>query len=286
MPRLISTPILLIISASIVLHANASEHNWWGGEGIVNLSHITPENARSEAHNIARQDALSKARLEVVGYTASSLTELSTRDDDQVYDHFTRFVRTITRGRILKEDILFDGIEQQPIPGTNRTQPIYRVKIRVQIHQEEGEPDPAFKLSINLNEESFREGETITLELKATRDCYVTVFNLYAHDSLRIWFPHEFDPYNFLQKGKSFFIPDPDALWDIPLGLLPGKEIDVESVLVIATKDNIPFTTLRAVTVEGALAMDQALTTISNWLIEIPIDRRTEDMATYRVVKH
>ena len=276
---------LIIGCVFFVIQTEAAEPEWYEGEGTVNLSHITPEDARVEALNLARQDALSKARLEIVGYTASSLTELSTKDDNQVYDSFTRFVRTITKGRILKEDSLFAGIEQQPIPGTNRTQDVYRVKIRALIKQEEGEPDPAFKLSINLNQESFREGETITLELKTTQDCYVTVFNLYAHDSLRIWFPNEYAPDNYLQNRMSLFIPDPETVWDIPLHLLPGKEIDIESVLVVATKDDIPFPTLDASTVEGAVAMDQALTTISNWLIEIPIDHRTELMATYRVVK-
>jgi len=276
---------LILFSLSILATTVALAQSMYDGEGIVNLSHITVEDARTEALNLARQDALEKVRLEVIGYTAGSLTELSTKDDFQIYDSFTRFVRTITKGRILSEEILFDGIENQSMPGTNRTQPIYRVKIRAQIHQEEGEPDPTFKLSVSLNQETFRVGETITLELNATQDCYVTVFNLYAHDSLRIWFPHEFAKDNRLQKGKSFMIPDPEAVWDIPLGLLSGKEIDVESVLIVATKDNIPFPTLKAATIEGALAMDQALTAVSNWLIEIPIDCRTEDMATYRIVK-
>jgi len=281
----ISSLTISILSLALFITTGAIEPKWHEGEGIVNLSHTTPEEARVEAFNLARRDALSQAQLEIVGYTAGSLTELSSNEDHQFYDHFTSFVRTFTKGMILEEETLFDGIEQQTIQGSTLKQTVYRVKIRALNAPEEGEPDPAFKLSVDLNQESFREGETLTLELKTTQDCYVTVFNMYACDSLRILFPHELAPYNTLMRGEPLIIPALDAVWDIPLHLLPGKETDVESVLIVATKDDIPFPTLNAATVEGAVAMDQALTSISNWLIEIPIDRRTEDMATYLIVK-
>ncbi|MBC8466076.1 DUF4384 domain-containing protein [bacterium] len=256
------------------------------GEGIVTLSHITPEEARAEALNLARQDALSKARLEVVGYTSSSLTELSTKHDNQVYDYFTRFVRTITKGRILSEEILFNGIEQLTIAGERGLQTTYRVKLNAVVKVEESDPDPSFKLRLKLNQETFREGETITFELEATQNCYVTVFNLYSLDSLRILFPNELSQNNNLEKGKTLFIPDPEAGWDIPLSLLPRSEIDVESILVVATNDDIPFQAIDASSIEGAVAIDKALTAISDWLIEIPVNQRTEDMTTYRIVKH
>jgi hypothetical protein len=262
-----------------------SAAQWHTGEGIVTLANITPEEARRQALDIARQDALSQARLEIVGATASRLTEMSGSGDTQVYDHFSRFIQTFTRGLIIKEETIQDCVDVQPVPGTNRTEPVYRIKLRALIESDTTAPDPAFTLSLKLNRDSFREGETISVELQATKDCYVTIFNLYALDSLRVLFPNEAAPNNRLKAGESRAIPGSNDIWDIPLSLLSGKERDVESVLVVATKESVSFPEWEGSVVGGAVAMDRALTTLSGWLAKMPSDQRTEATATYTIIK-
>ncbi len=40
---------------------------WHNGDGVVIMANITPEQARTEALNLARQDALGKASVEIRG---------------------------------------------------------------------------------------------------------------------------------------------------------------------------------------------------------------------------
>jgi len=266
--------------------ATASAADWREGEGIVTLANITPEEARQRAWDKARENALSKMGQELVGFTTGKLEELKRSGrPTEVREYFARSIQTFTRGFIAKEEPLFDGPEMQAIPGTNQTQLVYRVKIRAQVEMETTGPDPNFQISLTLNQTRFRAGETLSIRVKSTADCRITILNLYALDSLRVLFPNPHTPDNRLLKNVLRTIPAPEDIWDIPISLLPDRDEDVESLLVVATKDDIPFPTLDAVSVDNTLAMSQAMTLISNWLMKIPADRRTQEMTTYDIMK-
>jgi len=276
----------IIAFALLTLPALLIAAEWHTGEGVIELSPTTTvDDARQMAWNRARQEALSHAGVEVVGATAGKLQELSAGGKSEVYDHFSRFIQTFTRGRITEEKILFDAVETQVIPGTNQIRAVYRVTLSALIEPDTTAPDPAFVINLKLNSDNFREGETISLQLEATQDCYITVFNLYALDSLRIWFPNDVAAENQLRRGDKMNVPPPGAVWDLPLHLLPGKTMDVESVLVVATKEAVPFPEWEGSVVGGAVAMDRALTTLSGWLAKMPSDQRTETTATYTIIK-
>jgi hypothetical protein len=268
----------MCLSVSLALAAE-----WQEGAGVVTVANITPEEARKQALDLARKDALEKARLEVVGITSRQIVESS---ETGIYDHFIQFTRTITRGRIVEEQILFDNTEQQAIPGTARSQLVYRIALRANIEPDKGEADPVFQVAMTLNRQSFRDGDTVSIELSATKDCFATVFNLYSNDSLRVVFPNKYMSDNSLKANSTLRIPpSAQAGWSLPVSLLPQKSSDAEALLVIATKAAIPFPTMRSESREGLLSVGDALLAINNWLINIPAEQRTQDMATYRVVK-
>jgi len=80
-------------------------------------------------------------------------------------------------------------------------------------------------------------------------------------------------------------IPPPSAGWDLPVGLLPGKDRDNEAFLAVVMRDDVPFPTGGAEIREGLMSVGDALTAINRWLVDIPADRRTEDMAVYKIIK-
>ena len=88
-----------------------------------------------------------------------------------------------------------------------------------------------------------------------------------------------------MPADELFIFPSPDAGFEMPVFLLDDKVEDVEAMMAVAIKDDIPFHTTKAVAIERLLATEQAFTSISNWLVNIPIDRRTEGMITYRILR-
>ncbi|MFH0766402.1 MAG: DUF4384 domain-containing protein [Calditrichota bacterium] len=250
---------------------------WFNGEGIVTISHISPEEAKRQAFELARNDALSKAGIEITGAAGSAVSE--GRD---YYDSFIRFTLTRTRGLIVNVDTLFAGLEM-PSPGGGRPIPIYRAAIRAEVVNQIGEPDPGFKVMLTLNREVYRSGEPMTVSLQATRDCYVLLLNLYSNDSMRVVLPSFMQEDNHLGLNQILTMPSPG--YEMPVSLLPERDEDTETILAIATRELIPFIGGQTTTQEGLTAQSEALIALSCWLADIPCDQRAEAWAFYRVVK-
>ncbi len=268
--------VLLLLPSALI------SQTWYEGEGSVLLVNLTPEEARSEALKHARLEAMEQAQLEIVGTTIRLIRD---GDGGEKYDSFLKFVRTVARGRILEEEILFSDLEKQPSP--EGTEPVYRyrVTLRAKVQPEETEPDPSFRLELSLNRTVFQEGETLELQMTSTHDCYLTLFNLYSSDSLRVLFPNEVSPFSFLAAGEVMKIPPEGSGWDLPLFLAPGVRKDREAVLAVATKVKVPFDA-PGPGVEGRLvSAGDALPEINRWLIDIPADQRVQAMEFYMIVR-
>lgn len=256
---------------------------WYHAQVFVPLVHITPEQARQEAWQEALKEAAEQAGLEVVAVAALKVQESGGREK---HEQFARFVHTGTRARVVAVDTLFDGVEMRA--GSGRNEPVHRVEIRARVRPETGVPDPGFALELNLADKEgshlYRHGEPLVMELEATRECYVTIFNLYGNDSLLVVFPNELMPNGRLAAGELRRIPPPGAGWELPVGLLPGRDRDQEMLLAVATKQPVPFRRADGVR-QGLLAVEEALLAINRWLAAIPADQRTEAMTTYSIIR-
>ncbi len=211
---------------------NTFAQEWHDGEGLVTMANITPEQAHTEALNIARQDALNKAGVEIRGVTARHIREAS---GGERYDEFARFTRTVTRGRIVDEEVLFD--DQVKIADIWH----YKVELRANVEMNIGEPDHMFRLEVKLNQQTYRDRETMTVMVSSTRDCFVTLFNMFADDSMCVIFPNQYYTDNEIHGEEHITIPSLDAGWDLPVNLNQGKAEDIEAILAVAPKDDITF---------------------------------------------
>ena len=263
------------------LTAEPDSVQWYRGEGVVSLANITLDQAREKAWNQARVNALSQASVEVVGVAALKIQEGSAAQDR---DQFAQFVRTVARGRIVALDTLFDSHQEIAIPGSARSELAYRVAIRARVRPETGVPDPGFQVELQVNRQVFRDGEALSFTLEATRDCYVTVFNLYGNDSLVVIFPNPQLPDNRLEPGRIVAVPPRGAGWEMPAGLLPGRDADEEMLLAVATREDVPLPALRGAGA-GLVAVGDALLAINHWLVDVPLGQRTQAVAAYRIVK-
>jgi hypothetical protein len=146
-----------------------------------------------------------------------------------------------------------------------------------------GSPDPGFKVEIDFNRKSYRQGETIIMIINSTRDCYMIVFNLFSNDSLMVVLPNVILKEILLSAGDTLTIPPQSAEWDLPVGLVQGEDEDSEALMITATRDDVPFALSRSMR-DGLILMKDALLAINRCLVDIHADRRTEDISHYVIV--
>lgn len=176
---------------------------------------------------------------------------------------------------------------------------VYRVKLRVKITKEKSQPDPSFSVSIKPNNGVFIDGEEMILSITPTQDCYVTVFNLLSDDTVLILDPPQGQKPRIMSGGQTSSLPTEAERQSgrfFRVSLLSGKPEVAESVLVIATKDRIPFRCGEAANSSVALlggkerleilpTYQSALEEIGRWLVSIPLGRRTFDIQEYKIRK-
>ena len=110
--------------------------------------------------------------------------------NNKIYDQFNEFTKTIKRGRKLEENIIKKGIDIHKITSTGVTRSDYVVEINARVSPEFGRSDPDFNIELDLNKSVYSNGESLYIELTASKDCYVTIFNLYSNDSLQVVYPN------------------------------------------------------------------------------------------------
>ena len=255
---------------------------WHEGTGTVTLGpNTTFAEARKLALNYARTDALQQAGIEITGTSAWVQKE----DAGDYYDNFIKYTQTRTKGRIIDEIILAKGLNSTQIADSLQAA-FYQVTIKALVELETGKSDPEFRLNLTLNKDFFRNNEEMVIGLSATKDCYVTIFNLFANDSLLVILPCQTMPDNHLKARATLQIPPEGANWILPVGLADDSPESAQEVIyAVATKDNIPFQISGSVMREGLMAQSDALLAVNRWLIDIDAEGKTEAWCFYTIRK-
>jgi hypothetical protein len=238
----------------------------------------TPEEARREALLRARD----KAVAEVAGIRiAAQQLRLKSEHADAVRDAFSYLVHTSTHGRIVREEVSYRTALLDDIP-------VYRATLRAEVVLEEGARDPGFALELMTRPEShtYRADEPITLQLIATRNCYVTVLDIDPDGEIGLLFPNEYDGDNFLAAEQVLILPRASSGFEIRASRDGERRGGYEQILAVATLDRVPF--LLEDDVEDEIVPDiereDAVTALNRWLLRIPVNRRTEALWAYEVV--
>jgi len=272
--------VLCFVTAILCFPQSSVAQDWYVGDARIPISNITPEQASRKAFEQARTRAIETAQLELVSISSRRISELST---GAYYDAFARYTQLVTHGLIVEEDTLKDGVEQIPSIGEGGSNLVYHVILRVYVVTPNEKPDPSFVLEINLNSTTFRDGDTMVIQLRASQDCYVTLFNLYSNDSLRVVVPSRVFPDNHISKDNVLTIPSVDSPYQIQVSLLPGVEQDIESIMAVAMKKDVPFTLIKSEGPTSLISVKSALLSINRWLAEVPASERSTSLEQYRV---
>jgi hypothetical protein len=239
----------------------------------------TPEQARHEALQRARDLAVAK----VAGvHVAAQQLRLKTETAGSLRDDFSYLVHTTTQGRIVDEQVAFTTRLDDDVP-------VYLATLRAEVVLEEGRRDPGFSVELATlpNSHTYRNGETLTLEVTPTRECYLTVLNVHADGTVSRLLPNRYAKSNLVGAGEKMRLPAPGHGFEIHAALGEGQRVDREHILVVATLDPITFELPDDDADELVPSTENrgGLTALNQWLVRIPVDRRTEALWDYEVVE-
>ena len=231
--------------------------------------------------------ALRKARIDAIEQVCGINLQAETMVKD--FQLAGDFIHSISYGHVVEEkDKKWETIT---MPSDNPNDPpvlIYKVSMQAKVISREEKADPSFKINLKLNRTTFQSGDEVIFKIKSTQDCYLTILNLAANDSVYILFPNKFAENNFLNKNTTTQIPNKEQRnqgFHIRVATLPGFKKNSEVVKVIATKQRIDF--IDEIDLSNAFSPigtpKMAVTKLARWLSQIPISERTEATAVYTV---
>ena len=84
----------------------------------------------------------------------------------------------------------------------------------------------------------YKKGEDLTVNVKASEDCYVWVFDTQTSGTVVQIYPNNYDKKNFLAAGKTLSIPGKGSKYRLQVAPPSGTEL----ITVLASKENIPLT--------------------------------------------
>lgn len=255
------------------------EAKWVQCSGEAVLQNITTEEAQVMAKRRARLDAIEK----VCGIKLQA--ETLVRDFILAGD----FIHSISYGHVVEEkDISWKTVTLPPENPGSPPVILLRVSMNAKVIPVNEKPDPYFKVELKLNRTVFQAGDEVIVNIKTTKDCYLTLLNIAANDSVYVLFPNKFQNKNFIKANTGIEIPNEkyrDSGLHIRVATLPGHKKDTEILKVIATKQKI-FILDEIDTSSGFGLMGTpriALTKLARWLSEIPVSERAEAATIYTV---
>ena len=253
-------------------------NGWFQITESVTIENITPEKAKE----IAIQKACKKAIEFYSGLEISGrIINIQAENQNQILlDNFSSIIQQTAQGIIIEKEILKDEI----ISKANQLLKVITIKVKVD--KQEGEKDPTFKISSNLNRDYFKNGEELELSVKSSKDCYLTILNICSNDSVYVIFPNEYRKNNFVKSGDLFQLPnskDKEIGLFFPVNLLPNKNEDIEMIKVIATKQKIDFSSLYSFSAYGTY--QSTLIDLQKWLMNIPRSDIEENDLQYFIGK-
>ena len=131
-----------------------------------------------------------------VGSSIASQLAQGTVQRDQFEAEYGNLVENVTDAAFIK-------------PTTKETS--YAAVKKNEVIEEKVEP---FKLEIYAKTPAAKVGETTSIVVKTTKDCYLTLVNIDQEEVGTVLYPNKFEQENFIKAGQEYVIPASGATYD------------------------------------------------------------------------
>jgi hypothetical protein len=268
-----------LFAVSLCRAAEPDSTVWVFCSGEAPLQNITYEDAQNLAKRQARLNAIEKG-CGVSVHSESFVNNFVLAGD---------FIQALSYGEILEEkDLKWETLTLSASEHTGPPAIVVRLTMSARVKSVSGKPDPSFKLQLDLNKQVYQNGDEVIFHVKASKDCYLTILNLAADDSVYVLFPNDIRRDCRMISGTQLEFPsteDRERGLRIRVATLSGHSEDNEMIKIIATKQDVPFLDVSESSTgfEAIGTPRVAVARLARWLSEIPISERAEISATYRV---
>jgi len=265
----------LLIALTVTSLAQTS---WVETSGIAPIDNITPQQARQQALKSARQLAIEQ----VCGIKIQA--ETMVKEQILAGD----FIHAISNGEIIGEEILKEEVLIEQADSRLAPNLTYKVSIKAKVRKMAGDPDPNFRIDLQLNRTAFQDGDELVISVKSSMDCYINVINITADDQAILLFPNKFSKDNAVKAGATFQIPSEQSKASgiaLKVGRIPGHKTDSEIIKVIAT--NTPLDMYSLLSLSGDFGemgtVQTALKDLIMTISRVPMYQRAEAGAMYEI---
>ena len=225
--RIVLLIIVLLFSLSSVSQAETVKGVH--AEGACAIVGMTAEQCQLTALQRARAAAIEQA----AGMSVSSstlVTNMALTAD---------FIKTYSKGFVVNEKVQWLPLDQYQKDQSTPPIPEYRVKIVADVKV----PEPKIKpigLKAKTNSIVFKNGDKAVIEVSASREAKIAIFNITADDKVVMVFPNEYDKDNKVSKGRKLVFPDKQTKTELEMQTLPGHQRDAEAFLIAGLDNSCP----------------------------------------------
>jgi hypothetical protein len=222
-----------------VLQPDTRGCTWIEAEGLVSVGH---DETRSQVRGSAINEARQVAMQDFLGVNVRSRTldfqQEGLKNQTQVVE---QMLLTTRQGRIIDEKIVAEGYRDlTDCPGCR-----YSATIRACILPTPAYADKEFSVDLGLSRTRLVQGDEVTLNVTATRDCYLYVYDLWQDmDKASLVLPNEVVKEVKLKAGETWEYPNADhrkqGVMKLEAQLPDGIKVSAETVRVIASKTPLP----------------------------------------------
>jgi len=257
--------ISLLLAISLPSPVFAADCSWTETSGEAAVENMTSEEAKQTALNRARTKAVEGiAGINVQG--ATLVKEFALVGD---------VIRALTAGHVIEEKVL--GWDAKTYQAKPDSPPMTVYKVNLKTCVKAAEPgDPYFKVKAELNRPVFMAGDEARIIASCTRDCYLTIVNITADNTISLLYPNQYEPIQQIKSGVPYLFPSTPGL-ALEMYPLQGQKRNTEAFYVIATKEKFNLQGIVKKT-EGISAKE-----LYNALLSLPARERAEEIVLYEV---
>ena len=248
-----TTRLIMFLSLLLCSTALQAQTKRVTGESIYEITNITPEQARSNAIQEARFDALQKAGVPI------RVEKIDQSIVSNIYSSFISISNTNIIGEITDEKV-------EAIKLVDNDKFFYRIKLHATVALKPSPKDPSFEVYINGFAPSYKDEDKLEFSLKSTKDCYVQIFWFDENGSGFLFYPSSDETAFLLQANREYSFPQ-SWTFDYTLRKYTRTSVEHTNFMFIFTKDYRPYTKINK---EGQATIEE----VYQWYIKIPADKR------------
>ncbi len=237
------------------------------GSGII-AGTITPAQARQEAINQAKVEALRKAGVTENLQSYQSL--FKSEVDNDFTEFFSSDVQAELQGAVKDYTIVS---EENKVDGS-----VFFIEITIDatVILYDAKPDPTFSVRVNGVKGIYENGEELKFSVFSTQDCYLHIFTISDFDTWLLY-PNQYEEQKVIPASKNVEFPFGHVEYWLAKNE-KAKDVEMNRVVFVFTKQPVSF--LNFTLKEDQITTNEA---VFSWIYGLMPDQRKVDFQVFTI---